>query len=194
MFPRFATRRWQRPATLALLLAAPLILIACGETRRPIPTQTPTLLKTEPADTARAPRDAVPGEQLRLACSPAMPCEVEFQVDEIRVTDTCENGRAEFHSPLGEDQLLITIEGEATAVRTTHDQHFHTFRRPGFADATGPIAGAGVTSPCTPAELPHWTHPLPEGETRHLSQTWAMPSQAKYVVLGRHRFEVPQPG
>lgn len=192
MFSYLAVSRRQGVVLLATALAAPLLLVACSAPQQVEPAQATGVQASEPANTEALPQDAALGEDLVLGCSPAMPCEVNFRVDDIRVSSFCEEGRSDFHAPVGEGQLLITVEGEATAVRTAQDEHFHTFRRPSFEDARGPIEDAGVTSPCRASEHEKWTHPLEEGQTRPLGQTWVMPAQAEYMIFGRHRFEVPE--
>ncbi|AGS35322.1 hypothetical protein B841_09245 [Corynebacterium maris DSM 45190] len=192
MFSYLAVFRRQGVVLLAAALAAPLLLAACNTPRQVEPAQATSAQTSEPANTEALPPDAALGEDLVLGCSPAMPCEVGFRVDDIRVSLSCEEGRSDFHAPVGEGRLLITVEGEATAVRTAQDEHFHTFRRPSFEDALGPIEDAAMTSPCRASEQEKWTHPLEEGQTRPLGQTWVMPAQAEYMVLGRHRFEVPE--
>lgn len=193
MFSYLTVSRRQSVPLLAVGLAASLLLMACGAPQEVGPVQATSARASEPASTEALPHDAELGENLLLGCSPAMPCEVKFRVDAIRVSRDCEQGRSDFHAPIGEEHLLITVEGEATAVRTAPGEYFHTFRRPGFEDAAGPIEDTAMTSPCKPSAREKWTHPLREGESRALGQTWVMPAQAEYVILGRHRFEVPEP-
>jgi hypothetical protein len=192
MFSYPVVSRRQGVVLLAVAIAAPLLLAACGTPQQVEPAQATGVQASEPANTEALPQDAALGEDLALGCSPTVPCEVDFRVDDIRVSLFCEEGRSDFHAPVGEERLLITVEGEATTVSTEQDERFHTFRRPSFEDAHGPIEDAGMTSPCRASEHEKWTHPLEEGQTRSLGQTWVMPAQAEYMIFGRHRFEVPE--
>ena len=207
MFSSSTVSRRQSVVLLAVALAAPLLLAACGlsqpaepaqtepahtEPAQVEPAQAPSVRGAEPAHTEARPLDAALGEELLLGCSPAMPCEVSFRVDDIRVASSCEEGRSDFHAPVGEGHLLITVEGQATALRTAQDEPFHTFRRPSFEGVDGPLEDPVMTSPCRASEQEKWTHPLEEDQTRQLGQTWVMPEQAEYMIFGRHRFEVPE--
>lgn len=131
---------------LPALLGMSLLLTGCaaGDTD-PSPSQSSS--ESPAAETGSPAAPLSLGQWASADCPPEQPCDVEFRITDILLSDTCGFGLKPDADPLAEGTELLTIYTEARSGLTAHGEA-HLFSTPEVVDGHGEIQLASYDQPC----------------------------------------------
>lgn len=184
---------------ISVLLGVGLLLGGCTATEAPGSPEdgavSPTATREDvPAESAA---ELALGDWAPALCPVDQPCDVEFRITDILVSENCEFGLKPDAEPLAEDTWLITVYTEARA-ELTSDAKPHIFPSPKVIDGQGEAQEASYDQPCADnpanAEFGYLLTGLDENSEARFADNLAVPAGSEALLFEGYRITLPGAG
>lgn len=196
---------WKGPVRMRrripALLGASLLLGGCATTQSPEdPLNGAESTSTATLDDAGGTGTAVTlplGEWAPARCPVDQPCDVEFRITDIQVSEKCEFGLKPDAEPPAQDTWVITIYSEARSGLTA-DGKAHIFTSPEAIDQAGEVQPASYDQPCADnpanADFAYLLTGLDENSEARFADNFAVPAESQALLFEGYRIALPGAG
>lgn len=181
---------------LPALLGMSLLLTGCAAG----PTDPSTPQSTAESPAAETGHTATPlslGQWAPADCPPDQPCDVEFRITDILISDTCEFGLKPDAEPLAEGTELLTMYTEARSELTANGEA-HLFTTPEVLDSHGEIQPASYDQPCADkpghADFQYLLTGIEENSEAQFADMLAVPAGSQALLFEDRRIELTATG
>lgn len=186
---------------IPVLLGASLLLSGCAaEQPAPTPAETAATGTTATSAGTGATADAARltvGAWAPADCPVNRPCDVEFRITDLVLTEHCEHGVKPGQEPPAQDTWILTLYSEARAGLTA-DAGPHLFSTPDAVTADGRLQSTSYDQPCAdnPAHsgFEYLLTGVEENSAARFADVLAVPAGSRALLFEGHRIELPAPG
>lgn len=181
---------------LPALLGMSLLLTGCAAG----PTDPSTPQSTAESPAAETGHSATPlslGQWAPADCPPDQPCDVEFRITDILISDACEFGLKPGEEPPAEGTELLTMYTEARSELTAHGEA-HLFTTPEVVDSQGEIQPASYDQPCADnpdhADFEYLLTGIEENSEAQFADMLAIPAGSQALLFENRQIELTETG